>query len=208
MSMNRVLDASKKRMFSSLVLDNNAKALSRYIEMVDDIIRTQAEKLQQGSELACVRLEEMDLLDSILALEGNATLPSYIKKDVEAVQICGGPAGLEAKLQQLMDLRRVNQELLVQIEELFQKEAREDAQIISHFGTRWTRPQSTTLTKNRQDELNRFAANLKQASKSDARIECSKKEHMALMSILDCRPVCFSINLSGFLVPIDYDGMF
>ena len=55
--------------------------------MVDDIIRTQAEKLQQGSELACVRLKEMDLPDSILALEGNSTLPSYIKEDVETVQI-------------------------------------------------------------------------------------------------------------------------
>ena len=55
--------------------------------MVDDIIRTQAEKLQEGSELSCVRLKEMDLPDSILALEGNATLPSYIKEDVEAVQI-------------------------------------------------------------------------------------------------------------------------
>jgi programmed cell death 6-interacting protein len=29
------------------------------------------------------------------------------------VQISGGPTGLEAELQQLMDLRRVNQELLV-----------------------------------------------------------------------------------------------
>ena len=201
MPMNRVLDASKKRMFSSLVPDNSVKALSRYTEMVDDIIRTQAEILQQGSELDCVRLKEMDLPDSILALEGNATLPSYIKEDVEAVQICGGPARLEAKLQQLMDLRRVNQELLVQIEELFQKETREDAQIISHFGTWWTRPQSTTLTKNLQDRLNRFAANLKQASESDARIERSKKEDMALMSILDCRPVCFSKQSEWFSCP-------
>ena len=47
MPMNQVLDASKKRMFSSLVPDNNAKALSRYTKMVDDIIRTQAEKSQQ-----------------------------------------------------------------------------------------------------------------------------------------------------------------
>jgi regulator of protease activity HflC (stomatin/prohibitin superfamily) len=45
------------------------KALSRYTEMVNDIIRTQAEKLQQGSELTRVRLKEMDLPDSILSLE-------------------------------------------------------------------------------------------------------------------------------------------
>ena len=185
-----LLDASKEKMFASLVPDSSAKALSRYTEMVDDVIRTQAEKLQEASELTRVRLKEMDLPDSILALEGNFTLPMELKQDVEAVQISGGPAGLEAELQQLRDLRRVNQEMLVQIEELLQKEAREDAQFRGQFGTRWTRPQSSTLTKNLQDRLNRFAANLKQAAESDGRIERSVREHSALMSILDRRPVC------------------
>nr|GMD72492.1 ALG-2 interacting protein X-like [Ipomoea batatas] len=189
LSMNEVLDASKGKMFASLVPDNSAKSLSRYTEMVDDVIRTQAEKLQQGSELARVRLKEMDLPDSILALEGNITLPTALKEEVEAVQICGGPAGLEAELQQLKDLSRVNQELLVQTEELLQKEATEDAQFRSQFGTRWTRPQSSTLTKNLQDRLNRYAANLKQAAESDARIERSVRDHAALMSILDRRPI-------------------
>lgn len=189
MPMNEVLDASKDKMFASLVPDSSAKALSRYTEMVDDVIRTQAEKLQQGSELARVRLKEMDLPDSILALEGNSNLPLALKEDVEAVQICGGPAALEGELQQLKDLRRVNQELLVQTEELLQKEATEDAQFRTQFGTRWTRPQSSTLTKNLLDRLNRFAANLKQAAESDARIERSVREHSALMSILDRRPI-------------------
>ncbi|KAK3003733.1 hypothetical protein RJ639_018146 [Escallonia herrerae] len=189
MPMSEVLDASKEKMFASLVPDNSAKALSRYTEMVDGIIRTQAEKLQQGSELTRVRLKEMDLPDSILSLEGNALLPTALKEDVEAVQISGGPAGLDAELQQLRDLRRVNQELLVQTEELLQKEATEDAQFRSQFGTRWTRPQSSTLTKNLQDRLNRFAANLKQAAESDARIERSVRDHSALMSILDRHPI-------------------
>ncbi|XP_031263625.1 vacuolar-sorting protein BRO1-like [Pistacia vera] len=189
MSINEVLDTSKEKMFASLVPDSSAKALSRYTEMVDDVIRTQAERLQQGSELTRVRLKEMDLPDSILALEGNMTLPTDLKEDVEAVQISGGPAGLEAELQQLRDLRRVNQELLVQTEELLQKEATEDAQFGSHFGTRWTRPQSSTPMKNLQDRLNRFAGNLKQAAESDARIERSVRDNAALMSILDRRPI-------------------
>ncbi|RDY01659.1 Vacuolar-sorting protein BRO1, partial [Mucuna pruriens] len=189
MVMNEVLDASKEKMFASLVPDSSAKALSRYTEMVDDVIRTQAEKLQQASELTRVRLKEMELPDSILALEGNFTLPTSLKEDVEAVQISGGPAGLEAELQQLKDLRRVNQELLVQTEELLQKEAREDSQFRSQFGTKWTRPQSSTLTKNLQDRLNRFAGNLKQAGESDGRIERSVREHSALMSILNARPI-------------------
>nr|XP_043623772.1 vacuolar-sorting protein BRO1-like [Erigeron canadensis] len=189
LNMNEVLDASKDRMFASLVPDSSAKALSRYTEMVDDIIRTQAEKLQQGSELARVSLKEMDLPDSILALEGHSVLPTSLWEDVEAVQISGGPAGLEGELQQLRDLRRVNNEMLVQTEELLQKEAAEDAQFRSQFGTRWTRAQSSTLTKNLQDRLNRFAANLKQAADSDGKIERSVRDNMALMSILDRRPI-------------------
>ncbi|XP_028758167.1 vacuolar-sorting protein BRO1 [Neltuma alba] len=189
MAMNEVLDASKEKMFASLVPDSSAKSLSRYTEMVDEIIRTQAEKLQQASELTRIRLKEMELPDSILALEGNLTLPTHLKEDVEAVQISGGPAGLEAELQQLKDLRRVNQEMLVQTEDLLQKEAREDAQFRSQFGTKWTRPQSSTLTKNLQDRLNRFAGNLKQAAESDGRIERAVREHAALMAILDSRPI-------------------
>ncbi|XP_077226675.1 vacuolar-sorting protein BRO1-like [Tasmannia lanceolata] len=187
--MNEILDASKEKLFAALVPESSAKALSRYTEMVDDIIRTQAEKLQQGSEITRVKLKEMDLPDSILALEGNFTLPTDLKEDVEAVQIVGGPSGLEPELQQLRDLRRVNQELLVQTEELLQKEATEDVQFRNQFGTRWTRPQSTTLTKNLQDRLNRFAGNLKQATESDARIERAVKDHSALMAILDRRPI-------------------
>ncbi|KAI3817244.1 hypothetical protein L1987_11033 [Smallanthus sonchifolius] len=189
MNMNDVLDASKDKMFASLVPDSSAKALSRYTEMVDDVIRTQAEKLQQGSELARVNLKEMNLPDSLFALEGHSVLPTALWEDVEAVQVCGGPVGLQGELQQLQDLRRVNHELLVQTEELLQKEAAEDAQFRSQFGTRWTRPQSTTLTKNLLDRLNKFAANLKQAGDSDGKIERSVRDNMALMSILDSRPI-------------------
>ncbi|CAL9133854.1 unnamed protein product [Musa acuminata var. zebrina] len=188
-SMAEVLDASKESLFSRLVPDSSTKALSRYTDMVDDIIRTQAEKLQQGSEITRVKLKEMDLPDSILALEGNFSLPLDLKEDVEVVQISGGPSGLEPELQQLKDLRRVNQELLVQTEELLKKEADEDAQFRTQFGTRWTRTQSSVLTKNLQDRLNKFAANLKQAADSDARIERAMRDNFNLMAMLDHRPI-------------------
>ncbi|CAA6673326.1 unnamed protein product [Spirodela intermedia] len=187
--MGDVLDASKERLFASLVPDSSAKALSKYTEMVDNIIRTQVEKLQQGSEITRVKLKEMDLPDSILAMEGNFTMPIDIKEDVEAVQVVGGPSGLEGELQQLKDLKRVNEELLIQTEEMLRKEEREDAQFRVQFGGQWTRPQSTTLTKTLHDRLNKFAANIKQASDSDARIERAIKDHSALMEILNCRPV-------------------
>eukprot|EP00271_Cylindrocystis_brebissonii_P000903 TRINITY_DN1108_c0_g1_i1.p1 TRINITY_DN1108_c0_g1~~TRINITY_DN1108_c0_g1_i1.p1 ORF type:complete len:893 (-),score=209.49 TRINITY_DN1108_c0_g1_i1:548-3226(-) len=188
-SQQEVLDASKEKMFPNLVPDSSAKALSKYTEMVDDIIRTQAEKLQNESDLTRVRLQEMDLPDSILALEGGASLPEQLRDDVEAVQIDGGPAGLPREMAQLRDLRRVNEELLVQTEEILEKEAREDAQIRTQFGTKWTRPASTTLTKNLHDRANGFAANLRQAGESDGRIERAIKDNEQLLSILAHNPI-------------------
>ncbi|CAK9200542.1 unnamed protein product [Sphagnum troendelagicum] len=187
--VSEVFDASQEKMFAGLVPDSSAKALSKYTEMVDDIIRVQAEKLQTESEITRVKLREMDLPDSLHALEGSASLPDQLRDDVEAVQLDGGPAGLEMEMQQLRDLRRVNEELLAQTEELLEKEAREDAQIRSQFGTRWTRPQSSTLTKTLHDRANGFAANLKQARDSDARIERTIRDNMVVMGILDAKPI-------------------
>ncbi|WOL07207.1 programmed cell death 6-interacting protein-like [Canna indica] len=187
--LGEVLDASKESFFSNLVPDSSTKALSKYTDMVDNVIRTQLEKLQQGSEITRAKLKEMDLPDSILALEGNFSLPLDLKEDVEAVQISGGASGLETEIQQLRDLRWVNQELLVQTEELLQNEESKDSQFRTQFGTRWNRPQSSTLTKNLHERLNRFTANLKQAADSDARLEREVRSTMVLMAILDCRPI-------------------
>ncbi|CAK9203308.1 unnamed protein product [Sphagnum jensenii] len=187
--VSEVFDASQEKMFAGLVPDSFAKALSKYTEMVDGIIRMQAEKLQTESEITRVKLREMDLPDSLHALEGSATLPDQLRDDVEAVQLDGGPAGLEVEMQQLCALRQVNEELLVQTEDLLEKEARQDAQNRSQYGTRWTRPQSSTLTKNLQNRANGFAANLKQAKESDARIERTIRDNMAMMAILDAKPI-------------------
>lgn len=188
-NLTDVLDASKEKMFAGLVPDSSAKALSRYSEMLDDIIRTQAEKLQQESEITRVRLKEMDLPESLHALEGNIAIPEQLKDDVEAVQLDGGPSGLEMEMRQLQDLRRVNQELITQCEEILQKESREDAQLRAQYGTSWTRPQSSTLTKAFQDRINSFHAKLKQAGDMDARIERMIQDNWVMMSILSAKPI-------------------
>ncbi|KAJ7552040.1 hypothetical protein O6H91_06G039700 [Diphasiastrum complanatum] len=196
-AVGELLDASKEKMFAGLVPDSSAKALSKYTEMLDEVIRVQAEKLQQESEIARVKLREMNLPDSLLSLEGSTSLPEHIRDEVEAVQIDGGPAGFEAEMRQLKDLRRVNEELLVQTEEILEEEAREDAQVRTQFGTRWTRPQSSTLTKSLHDRANGFAANLKQAAESDARIGRTIRDNAPLMAILNARPIEASLPTLG-----------
>lgn len=184
-----VLDASKEKMFTGLVPDSIAKALSRYTELLDDIVRTQVEKLQQESEITRVKLKEMDLPESLHALEGSISLPEQLQNDVESIQLDGGLSGLEAAMRQLQDLRRVNEELLVQTEELLQKESQEDAQFRSQFGNRWKLQPSNMVTKGFQGRLSSFAVNLKQAADMDARIDRSIKDNWAFMAILDVKPV-------------------
>jgi programmed cell death 6-interacting protein len=187
--MADILDASKEKMFIGLVPDSSAKALSRYTEMLDDIIRTQAEKLQQESEVAKARLKEMDLPDMLYALDGTAIIPDHLRDDIEAVQLDGGPPTLEAEMRRLEDLRRVNQELLRHCEEKLQNESREDAQLRAQFGTRWTRPQSSTLAKSLQDSINNYNSKIKQAADVDARIDRMIRDNWETMSILSVKPV-------------------
>ncbi|GJP84309.1 hypothetical protein CLOP_g14369 [Closterium sp. NIES-67] len=168
-----LLDATGERLLAGLVPDGSAKELSRYTDMVDGIIRTQVERMERESEEAKARLRELGLPDVLLALDGDLApfVPAKLRDDVEAVHVSGGPAGLPAEMAQLQDLRRVNEELLVAAEETLQLESADDAALRAQFGTRWARPQSSTLTKSLKERATAFAGNLKQAKESDVRIE-------------------------------------
>lgn len=199
-NLANILDASKEKMFTKLVPDSSAKALSRYTELLDDIVRTQVERLQQESEITRVKLKEMDLPDSLHALDGSTVVPEQLRNDVESIQLDGGLSGLTAAMGQLQDLKRVNEETLVQIEDLLQKESEEDARFRSQFGTRWKSPPSNLSTKGFQERLSAFAVKLKQASEMDARIERSIKDNWEFLSILDVKPI--EASLPSLATPI------
>lgn len=185
-----MLNLSTPSFFASIPPENIADDLSKYIEMVDEIGTSQAEKLQEVSEVVTVKLKEMNLSDSIESLEVSYSIPLELKKDMEAVQVIGGPSGFEAELQQLKDLRRIDLELLETTKQMLQKEENEDIDFRTKFGTQWIRPQSLTLTKNLHEKLNRFTANLDQAADSDAHISASIKDNFSSLAILECKPVC------------------
>ena len=142
--------------------------------------------MQQESELAKVKLREMGLPDALQAQQGNpsALVPQKLREDVEAVMISGGPSGLPAELAQLLDLRRVNEEMLVNVEDMLDKEAAQDASIRQQFGSKWARPQSATLTASLRERIRTFAGNIKQAKESDGRIERDMKDQQELLQAL------------------------
>ncbi|KAH7295126.1 hypothetical protein KP509_27G033300 [Ceratopteris richardii] len=195
-----IVDASKEKMFKKLVPDSSAKALSRYTELLDDVVRTQVERLQQESEITRVKLKDMNLPDSLHALDGSPVIPEQLRMDVESIQLDGGLSGLTASMGQLQDLKRVNEELLIQVEDMLQRESDDDTQLRSQFGSRWKRPPSSTAAKGFQERLSNLAMKLKQASDMDARIERSIKDNWELMSILDVKPI--EASLPSLAVPI------
>ncbi|KAI7745241.1 hypothetical protein M8C21_029929, partial [Ambrosia artemisiifolia] len=103
LNMNEVLDASKEKMFAILVPDSSAKALSRYTEMVDDVIRTQAEKLQQGSELARIESALPTLAKPIMSLDANEdAIVGTLKQSLRQLETLGAQrAGLEDMLKDM-----------------------------------------------------------------------------------------------------------
>lgn len=59
------LDASAESLFRDVIPDGSAKALSRYTDMVDALIREQNDRLAAASDDARVRLRERDLPDCL-----------------------------------------------------------------------------------------------------------------------------------------------
>ena len=191
--INSILDPTKEQLFASLVPDKASKALCKYTEMVDEIIRVQKEKMNQGSEIARSRIAAMGLPSSLHAFDGNFSFPAEIKQQVESVMEDGGPASLNSEIQELGDLRKINQEMLLQTDQILVKEERQDYGFRTRFGKRWSRPQSHLLTKNFHEDLQKVAANLKQAANSDAQIERSIEESSELIAILYHRPVSLQL---------------
>lgn len=64
--MAPVLDAGGERLLRAIVPDDSAKALSKYSEMVDELIRNEAASLAAASDAARVRLREMELPGAFL----------------------------------------------------------------------------------------------------------------------------------------------
>ena len=71
---------------------DSTKALSRYSDLVDEVIRKQMAKLEGATDEARLRLKQYELpelLDSVTTT-GPAMIPEGVKKDLEEIEQCGG----------------------------------------------------------------------------------------------------------------------
>ncbi|KAK9909798.1 hypothetical protein WJX75_007558 [Coccomyxa subellipsoidea] len=180
------LDASAESLFRDVIPDGSAKALSRYTDMVDALIREQNDRLAAASDDARVWLRERDLPDCLQALDAGtaAVLPEGLRSELEQLEESGGVRHLNDLKDQIQGLRRVAIEELGKVEAELKKEAREDAELRERHGAAWNRPSSAALNSTLLEKVAGYKANLAAAGESDGRLEARLAQSTSSFSAL------------------------
>eukprot|EP00887_Chlorella_sp_A99_P006063 scaffold22.g6063.t1 len=183
----RPTEEQQHGLFTTVVPDTSAKALSRYTDMVDGLIRRQLDALAGASDEARLRLREWELPEALNALEAGTTaaLPDGVRAELEAIQEAGGVRHLQEVQQQIRELRAVACEELEQCEADLAAEAAEDEELRGHYGARWRRAPSAQLTKVMRDKVAGYRSNLDVAGESDKRLDAKLASEAAAFAALD-----------------------
>eukprot|EP00227_Mantoniella_beaufortii_P022182 CAMPEP_0197582208 /NCGR_PEP_ID=MMETSP1326-20131121/5484_1 /TAXON_ID=1155430 /ORGANISM="Genus nov. species nov., Strain RCC2288" /LENGTH=814 /DNA_ID=CAMNT_0043146249 /DNA_START=58 /DNA_END=2499 /DNA_ORIENTATION=- len=207
------LNASSETLFATIVPDSGAKALSKYTELVDRLIREENDVLAAASDEARIALREMELPELLIAAiagamppgagvagDGGAGLPSPLDDEVASIQRAGGVAALRGSLPGLRDINEACTQQIAAAERMLEAEATEDESCRGAYGAgAWTRPPSADLTVNLKDKMGSFRNNLTQASRSDDALRRRTNDAAeGVLSLLDPRNLAaFTPNLQA-----------
>ena len=181
------VDAATEDMFAAIVPESGFKALSRYTEKVDALIREENDVLALASDEARVALREMELPELLIAAEAGAQpesppgcgqdsaagsgggLPSPLDEEVASIQGAGGLAALRGGgAPRLAEMNEACTQQIGAAQSELDAEATEDEACRGTYGPGvWTRPPSAGLTVNLREKLASFRNNLAQAARSD-----------------------------------------
>jgi programmed cell death 6-interacting protein len=194
---------TSEKMFKGVVPETTTRALSKYTEMLDSLIRKQTEALASASDDARIKLREWELPESLAALEPRgsvAALPDALRLDLEKVEESGGFPHLQDLQIQLRNLRSVAESDLTEAENELVAEATEDDSLRAHYGQRWNRPPSSQLTTQLTEKINGYRGNLKAAAESDAKLDIKIAAEAAAFGALD--PTAASAGLPRLQAPM------
>lgn len=158
-------------LFKSIIPDSGAKALSRYTEMVDELIRNETETLAMASDEARLALREMELPETLLALSAPVALSVDLEEQLAAFRSSGSASSLTASLQRVDELNRQCAGVVKTIRETLDTESAEDSAARSMHGEGvWRREPSSSKNRNMTQALKRFEVDLEVATKSDEQL--------------------------------------
>jgi len=175
-----ILEPHGEALFAKIVPDSSTKALSKYTELVDNIIREQAAALARSHEDAAGRLAQLHMPDLLKAAEGQAgalAVPSGLRTFLEELSERGGAETiLEAMTKQLQQLRAATADMLVAAVQALDEEGGDDEGLRQQYGVQWNRPASASLSAPLRERLEAFKNNLTQAHTSDKALEIRVQE--------------------------------
>ncbi|MEW5305101.1 MAG: hypothetical protein WDW36_007663 [Sanguina aurantia] len=140
---------SGEPLFTGLVPDGCAKALSKYTDAVDSLIRAQLDKLAGATDAARIKLRECELPDTLEALEARSltALPEAARRDIEDIEAIGGLAHLKGILSEIGELGRNVEEELSKSAGSLEVDARLDNEMRTLFNEKWRCQPSATMAK-------------------------------------------------------------
>ncbi|GBF91561.1 hypothetical protein Rsub_04301 [Raphidocelis subcapitata] len=200
------LEADGESLFSGLVPDASAKALSKYSDAVDAAVREALDKLAGATDAARVALRQAELPELLEALDGAtpaAAVPEGLKRELEEIQTIGGSSHLRGILSEMGELRRNVEADLAACQRTLEDEAAADASARAEFKDRWGVPASATLARNLADKIASYRSTLVQAGESDARVIARLNENEGAFAALTPEAAASQMpRLSAPLVPL------
>ncbi|KAG2435427.1 hypothetical protein HYH02_011927 [Chlamydomonas schloesseri] len=163
------LEGTPEHLFSGLVPDNSARALSKYTDMVDDVIRRQLDRLAGATDTARIKLREWELPDTLQALDArtSAALPDALSRELQEIESIGGINHLKGILAEIGELRREVDDDLMAAQNSLDTDARADADARAKHGDKWRAQPAATAAKPYWDRIQQYRTAMQKAGDSD-----------------------------------------
>ena len=159
--------------FVGLVPDSSAKVVSKYTELVDDLINKEKNRLMGSQDALGSKMKALNLPDLLVALDQtNSQLISTILSDelrerIAEVNSYGGVKHYFELARELQGLRTVGTQMLNGAEEELDNEASEDAKEREANKEKWVIPPSESLTGSLRASIAEFRSKIQTAERSD-----------------------------------------
>lgn len=178
----KTLDSTpeSRSLFKGVVPEPIMKALSRYTDMVDGLIRNQVDKLESALDDVRLRLREMELPESLQYLEPRGCLtimPESLREDLKVIEQRGGLSHLRELLSELHSLQSVTRSEIDAIDRELEAERQTDDEMRRLYGLRWNRPTSLDMTAGMRERLRGYRSNLSAALEADKQLGTKLESH-------------------------------
>ncbi|GLC38437.1 hypothetical protein PLESTB_001578000 [Pleodorina starrii] len=163
------LDAAAEQLFTGLVPDTSARALSKYTDLVDDLIRRQLDRLAGATDNARIKFREWELPDTLQALDArtSAALPDALLRELHEIEGIGGLNHLKGMLAEIGEIRREVDADLMAAQESLDADSRADGEMRDKHGDKWRVQPAATASKPYWDRISQYRSAMQKAGDSD-----------------------------------------